>query len=69
MGVPLYAMQIIAELETCPRQIYTDSIGVVSPDRKMQFNVAIRTVLVDKIKGHAEKKQGGQKTGRSGLHS
>ncbi|RZB31805.1 MAG: para-aminobenzoate synthetase / 4-amino-4-deoxychorismate lyase [Desulfobacteraceae bacterium Eth-SRB1] len=52
-------MQIIAELETGPRQIYTGSIGVVSPDRKMQFNVAIRTVLIDRIKGQAEYGVGG----------
>ncbi len=52
-------MQIIAELETDPRQIYTGSIGVVSPNRKMQFNVAIRTVLIDKIKGQAEYGVGG----------
>ncbi|MEA3428974.1 MAG: chorismate-binding protein, partial [Thermodesulfobacteriota bacterium] len=52
-------MQIIAELETTPRQIYTGSIGFISPDRKMQFNVAIRTVLIDKIKGQAEYGVGG----------
>ena len=52
-------MQIIAELETGPRRIYTGSIGVVSPDRKAQFNVAIRTVLIDKIKGQAEYGVGG----------
>ncbi|MCK4467634.1 MAG: chorismate-binding protein, partial [Desulfobacterales bacterium] len=52
-------MQIIAELETGPRRIYTGSIGFISPDRKAQFNVAIRTVLVDKIKGQAEYGVGG----------
>ncbi|MDA3834088.1 MAG: aminodeoxychorismate synthase component I [Spirochaetales bacterium] len=52
-------MQIIAELETGPRQIYTGSIGVLSPDRKAQFNVAIRTVLIDKIKHQAEYGVGG----------
>ena len=52
-------MQIIAELETGSRRIYTGSIGVVSPDRKAQFNVAIRTVLIDKIKGQAEYGVGG----------
>ena len=52
-------MLIIAELETSPRRIYTGSIGVVSPDRKAQFNVAIRTVLIDKIKGQAEYGVGG----------
>ena len=52
-------MQIIAQLETGPRRIYTGSIGVVSPDRKAQFNVAIRTVLIDKIKQQAEYGVGG----------
>jgi len=52
-------MQIIAELETSPRRIYTGSIGFISPDRKAQFNVAIRTILVDKIKGQAEYGVGG----------
>ncbi|MDO9567284.1 MAG: aminodeoxychorismate synthase component I [Candidatus Desulfaltia sp.] len=52
-------MQIIAELETGPRQIYTGSIGFMSPDRKAQFNVAIRTVLIDKIKHQAEYGVGG----------
>lgn len=52
-------MQIIAELETSPRRIYTGSIGFIGPDRKAQFNVAIRTVLVDKIKGQAEYGVGG----------
>jgi len=52
-------MQIIAELETGPRQIYTGSIGFMGPDRKAQFNVAIRTVLIDKIKHQAEYGVGG----------
>ena len=52
-------MQIIAELETGPRRIYTGSIGLVSPGRKAQFNVAIRTVLIDKMKGQAEYGVGG----------
>ncbi len=41
------AMEIISELETEPRQLYTGAIGFVHPNRQMQFNVAIRTVLVD----------------------
>ncbi len=40
-------MEIIEELEISPRRIYTGSIGFLSPE-KAQFNVAIRTVLVDK---------------------
>jgi para-aminobenzoate synthetase/4-amino-4-deoxychorismate lyase len=52
-------MQIIAELEQIPRRIYTGSIGFISPDSKAQFNVAIRTVLVDKVQGQAEYGVGG----------
>jgi para-aminobenzoate synthetase/4-amino-4-deoxychorismate lyase len=52
-------MQIIAELEQTPRRIYTGSVGFIGPGRKAQFNVAIRTVLVDKAKGQAEYGVGG----------
>jgi para-aminobenzoate synthetase/4-amino-4-deoxychorismate lyase len=41
-------MQIIAALEAGPRQIYTGTFGWIAPDRKARFNVAIRTVLIDK---------------------
>lgn len=48
-GAPkVSTMNIIAELETTPRKIYTGSIGYISPNRKSQFNVAIRTVLIDR---------------------
>jgi para-aminobenzoate synthetase/4-amino-4-deoxychorismate lyase len=40
-------MAIIRELETSPRRIYTGTIGFVQPDRRAQFNVAIRTLLMD----------------------
>ncbi|WP_243373777.1 aminodeoxychorismate synthase component I [Geotalea sp. SG265] len=39
------AMQIIANLETSPRRIYTGSIGFIAPGRRAQFNVAIRSML------------------------
>lgn len=52
-------MQIIAELENAPRQIYTGTIGFVAPNNRAQFNVAIRTVLVDRRKGTAEYGVGG----------
>jgi para-aminobenzoate synthetase/4-amino-4-deoxychorismate lyase len=42
-------MQIIAELENAPRKIYTGTVGFFSPGPKAQFNVAIRTVLVDRL--------------------
>jgi para-aminobenzoate synthetase/4-amino-4-deoxychorismate lyase len=52
-------MRIIAELETNPRRIYTGSIGHIAPGRKAQFNVAIRTVLLDCETGEAEYGLGG----------
>jgi len=48
-GAPKYSTsKIISDLESDPRGIYTGSIGVISPQNKMQFNVAIRTALVNK---------------------
>jgi para-aminobenzoate synthetase / 4-amino-4-deoxychorismate lyase len=52
-------MQIIAELEEAPRAIYTGAIGFVAPNRVAQFNVAIRTVLVDRTRRTAEYGVGG----------
>jgi len=52
-------MQIINELENTPRRIYTGCIGFIEPGRHAQFNVAIRTVLIDKAKGSAEYGVGG----------
>jgi len=52
-------MQIITELEQNPRRIYTGTVGFWMPDRKAQFNVAIRTVLIDKAQGEAEYGVGG----------
>lgn len=52
-------MEIIAKLETSPRYIYTGCIGFITPHRKAQFNVAIRTVLIDRTKNQAEYGVGG----------
>ena len=52
-------MEIITELETRPRGIYTGSIGFVEPGGDAQFNVAIRTVAVDRKTGIAEYGVGG----------
>ncbi len=52
-------MEIISRLEESPRKIYTGTIGFWAPRRKAQFNVAIRTVLVDKRSGSAEYGVGG----------
>lgn len=54
-GAPkVRTMQIIQELETSPRGIYTGAIGIYTPKRKAQFNVAIRTLHVDRDRGEAE---------------
>jgi para-aminobenzoate synthetase / 4-amino-4-deoxychorismate lyase len=52
-------MRIIAALEPEPRHIYTGSIGYLAPDQRLQLNVAIRTVLVDRETGEAEYGVGG----------
>lgn len=59
-GAPkVRTMQIIAELENTPRRIYTGTIGFLSPENRAQFNVAIRTVLLDKHSNTAEYGVGG----------
>jgi para-aminobenzoate synthetase/4-amino-4-deoxychorismate lyase len=52
-------MKIISQLEATPRRIYTGTIGFFTPERKAQFNVAIRTLLIDKQKKEAEYGVGG----------
>jgi para-aminobenzoate synthetase/4-amino-4-deoxychorismate lyase len=52
-------MEIIAGLETSPRQAYTGAIGFLAPGRRAQFNVAIRTLLADVRSGRAEYGVGG----------
>ena len=52
-------MDIIAREETTPRRIYTGTIGYLAPGRRAQFNIAIRTVLVDRPAGTAEYGVGG----------
>lgn len=51
--------QIIAALESAPRRIYTGTVGFAGPSRQAQFNVAIRTVLIDPVRGKAEYGVGG----------
>lgn len=59
-GAPkISTMRIIAELESTPRRIYTGSIGYIAPERKAQFNVAIRTAWMDKLHETAEYGVGG----------
>ncbi len=59
-GAPkVRTMEIISELETSPRGVYTGSIGYISPGPEMAFNVAIRTVWIDSELGRAEFGVGG----------
>jgi len=59
-GAPkVSTMHLIDELEVSPRRIYTGTIGVMLPGRRARFNVAIRTVLVDRKAGTAEYGVGG----------
>lgn len=48
------SMAIIRELESGPRGVYTGAIGCLSPDGGAHFNVAIRTVTVDRERREAE---------------
>jgi para-aminobenzoate synthetase/4-amino-4-deoxychorismate lyase len=59
-GAPkVSTMKIIADLETTPRGVYTGAIGFLTPNRFAQFNVAIRTVTIDREAGQAEYGVGG----------
>ena len=57
-GAPkLRAMEILAELEPAPRDIYCGTIGWAAPDGRSDFNVAIRTLMLEG--GHATLNVGG----------
>ena len=59
-GAPkIRTTEIIAELESSPRGLYTGCIGFIAPERSAQFNVAIRTAVVDRNAGQAEYGAGG----------
>jgi para-aminobenzoate synthetase/4-amino-4-deoxychorismate lyase len=52
-------MAIIAQLETTTRLVYTGTMGFFTPQRRAQFNVAIRTLLIDKSTSTASYGVGG----------
>lgn len=59
-GAPkISTMRIIHALESTPRGVYTGAIGFLAPKQQAQFNVAIRTVTIDKTSGRAEYGVGG----------
>jgi para-aminobenzoate synthetase/4-amino-4-deoxychorismate lyase len=63
-GAPkVRTMHLIDELEISPRRIYTGTVGVMLPGGRARFNVAIRTVLVDRTAGSAEYGVGGASSG------
>jgi para-aminobenzoate synthetase/4-amino-4-deoxychorismate lyase len=47
-------MRSIAEVESTPRRIYTGAVGVITPNDRAWFNVAIRTALIDYARGSTE---------------
>lgn len=51
--------QIITELEADARGVYTGAAGVITPDGQAEFNVAIRSVWVDRSDGNATYGVGG----------
>ena len=47
-GAPkIRAMEILAGLEEAPREVYCGTIGWAAPDGRTEFNVAIRTLMVE----------------------
>ncbi len=59
-GAPkISTMDLIAELETSPREVYCGAIGMIRPDGSMSFNVPIRTLWLDRESGAAEYGAGG----------
>jgi para-aminobenzoate synthetase / 4-amino-4-deoxychorismate lyase len=51
-GAPkIRTMEIIRELETVPRGVYTGAIGFIAPSGDAVFNVPIRTVVLDGRRG------------------
>src|SRR5690606_27466873 len=53
------AMQQIAALEQSPRGPYCGTIGILRPDGSATFNVAIRTLVIDRRTGTAVYGAGG----------
>ena len=59
-GAPkISTMDIIANLEKSPREVYCGAIGYITPDHEAIFNVPIRTVMIDHQTGDATYGVGG----------
>jgi para-aminobenzoate synthetase/4-amino-4-deoxychorismate lyase len=58
-GAPkIRAMEVIREIETEERKIYTGAIGYITPQKDMFFNVPIRTILVGQGRGQGQGEMG-----------
>lgn len=67
-GAPkVETMRIINTLEQFPRGVYCGAIGTVAPNREMEFNVAIRTLLHDTQTRQAQYAVGSGITWDSGI--
>ena len=59
-GAPkISTMDIIANLEKTPREVYCGAIGYITPNQEAIFNVPIRTVVIDQKTGNATYGVGG----------
>jgi para-aminobenzoate synthetase/4-amino-4-deoxychorismate lyase len=59
-GAPkISTIKIITDCEKSPRKIYTGAIGFIDPKRNCQFNVAIRTAIINKSEKTVEYGIGG----------
>lgn len=62
-GVPKKeSMEWIKQVEMSPREVYCGSIGYITPDKNAVFNVAIRSVWIDKKENKAHYHAGGAVT-------
>ena len=53
-GAPkIRTMEIISRVEPAPRGLYTGTIGLLRPDGSATFNVAIRTIVIDRARRSA----------------
>jgi len=59
-GAPkISTMDIIADLESTPRDVYCGAIGFITPNKEAVFNVPIRTVVIEQQSGKATYGVGG----------
>lgn len=59
-GAPkISTMEVIAHLESAPREVYCGTIGFITPEREAVFNVPIRTMVIEQATGNATYGVGG----------